>query len=44
MASIDGFSQQVKMDKWVRNLEDDLKAVIPFIEDKRVTDIAIGIG
>ena len=32
------------MDKWVRNLEDDLKAVIPFIEDKRVTDIAIGIG
>ena len=44
MASIDGFSQQVKMDKWIRNLEDDLKAVIPFIEDKRVTDIAIGIG
>lgn len=44
MASIDGFSQQVKMDKWVRNLEDDLKAVIPYIEDKRVTDIAIGIG
>ncbi len=44
MASIDGFQQQVKQDKWIRNLEDDMNLVIPFIEDKRVTDIAIGIG
>lgn len=44
MASIDGFSQQVKLDKWIRNLEDDMKQIIPYIEDKRVTDIAIGIG
>lgn len=44
MASIDGFSQQVKQDKWLRNLEDDMKLIIPYIEDKRVTDIAIGIG
>lgn len=28
----------------MRNLEDDMKLVIPFIEDKRVTDIAIGTG
>ena len=44
MASIDGFQQQVKQDKWIRNLEDHMNLVIPFIEDKRVTDIAIGIG
>lgn len=44
MASIDGFQQQVKQDKWFRNLEDDMKLIIPYIEDKRVTDIAIGIG
>lgn len=44
MASIDGFQQQVKQDIWIRNLEDDMKLVIPYIEDTRVTDIAIGIG
>ena len=26
------------------DLEDDMKQIIPYIEDKRVTDIAIGIG
>jgi len=41
MATMDGFSQQVKLDKWLRNLEDDMKQIIPFIEDKKVTDIAI---
>lgn len=44
MTSIDGFQQQVKRDKWLRNLEDDMKLLIPFIEDKNVTDIAIGNG
>ena len=44
MAMIEGFQQQVKQDKWLRNLEDDMKLIIPFIKDKRVTDIAIGIG
>ncbi len=44
MASIEGFQQQAKQDKWIRNLEDDMKLIIPFIEDKKVTDIAIGIG
>ena len=44
MASINGFEQQVKMDKWIRNLEDDLKAVVPFIEDKKVTDIWVNNG
>jgi type IV secretion system protein VirB11 len=44
MASIEGFQQQAKQDKWLRNLEDDMKLIIPFIEDKKVTDIAIGIG
>ena len=44
MAGIEGFQQQVKQDKWFRNLEDDMKLIIPYIEDKRVTDIAIGIG
>ena len=44
MAGIEGFQQQVKQDKWIRNLEDDMKLIIPYIEDKRVTDIAIGIG
>ena len=33
MASIDGFQQQVKQDKWFRNLEDDMKLIIPYIED-----------
>ncbi len=42
MATIDSFGQQVKQDKWLRNLEDDMKLIIPYIHDKRVTDIAIG--
>ena len=44
MPSVMDFQTQVKQDKWLRNLEDDMKLIIPFIEDKRVTDIAIGIG
>lgn len=44
MAGMEAFQQQVKQDKWIRNLEDDMKLIIPYIEDKRVTDIAIGIG
>ena len=44
MVTMDGFSQQVKLDKWIRNLEDDMKQIMPFIEDEKVTDIAIGNG
>ena len=44
MPSIEGFQQQAKQDKWLRNLEDDMKLIFPYIEDKKVTDIAIGIG
>ncbi|MCF0217241.1 MAG: Flp pilus assembly complex ATPase component TadA, partial [Treponema sp.] len=44
MSAIVTDQQQVKRDKWLRNLEDDMKLIIPYIEDKRVTDIAIGRG
>lgn len=44
MTGMDGFGQQVKLDKWIKNLEDDMRLIVPFIEDKNVTDIAIGIG
>lgn len=35
-------AHQVKTEKWFRNLEDDMRDIIPYIENKRVTDIAIG--
>ena len=35
-------AHQVKAEKWFRNLEDDMRDIIPYIENKRVTDIAIG--
>ena len=43
MPYIDGLGQQLKQEKWLNNLKDDLKPILPFIEDKRVTDIAIGL-
>ena len=43
-ASLDDFSQSVKQDKWLRNLEDDMKLIMPYIDDRDVTDIAIGHG
>lgn len=36
--------EKIKLDKWMQNLEFDMRDIIPFIEDKRVTDIAIGYG
>lgn len=44
MTGMDGFGQQVKLDKWIKNLEDDMRLIVPFIEDRNVTDIAIGIN
>lgn len=41
---VDGFSQQIKLNKWLKNLDDDMKLIIPYIEDKKITDIAIGIN
>lgn len=42
--SIDTLSQQIKQEKWLRNLEDDMKQIIPYLEDRKITDIAIGNG
>ena len=44
MASIDGFGQQIKTDKWIHNLLNDMSRIIPFLDNPKVTDIAIGIG
>lgn len=41
--SIDGFAEQVKQEKWLQNLREDMKPILPFLEDKNVTDVAIGI-
>lgn len=43
-ASIIGMAEQAKRDKWMRNLQDDMRPIIPYLEDKKVTDIAIGKG
>ncbi|MBQ8678342.1 MAG: Flp pilus assembly complex ATPase component TadA [Treponema sp.] len=43
-ASLDGFGQQVKTDKWIHNLMYDMDKIIPYLENPKVTDIAIGIG
>ena len=44
MANLDGFGEQVKRDKWMRNLLDDMARIVPYLDDPHVTDIAIGIG
>lgn len=44
MANLEGFGQQLKQDKWIRNLLDDMSRIIPYLENPKVTDIAIGIG
>ncbi len=44
MTGLDGFGQQVKQDKWIRNLLDDMNRIIPYLENPKVTDIAIGMG
>lgn len=42
--SLDDISHTVKQNKWLRNLEDDMKLIIPYIDNRDVTDIAIGHG
>lgn len=44
VASITGMAEIAKREKWIRNLQDDLKPIIPYLENKMVTDIAIGNG
>lgn len=40
-ANLSNLAEQAKREKWMKNLQDDMKHIIPFLEDKRVTDIAI---
>lgn len=35
-------SRDSKRERWLRNLEDDMKVILPYLDDKNVTDIAIG--
>lgn len=42
MATMDAFSNNIKTEKWLRNLEDDMAPIIPYIKNEKVTDIAIG--
>ena len=44
MASLDGFGQHVKTDKWIHNLLYDMSRIVPYLENPKVTDIAIGLG
>lgn len=44
MNGFESASEQIKHEKWIRNLEDDMKLIIPYIENEKVTDIAIGIN
>lgn len=44
MTGLDGFGQQIKTDKWIHNLLNDMAKIIPFLENPKVTDIAIGMG
>lgn len=44
MANIDAFGQQVKTDKWIHNLLNDMSKIVPYLDNPKVTDIAIGIG
>ena len=44
MSGLDGFGQQIKTDKWIHNILADMDRIIPYLDDPKVTDIAIGIG
>ncbi len=44
MVNIDAFGQQVKTDKWIHNLLNDMSKIVPYLDNPKVTDIAIGIG
>ena len=43
MPGLDGFGQQIKTDKWIHNLLNDMAKIVPFLENPKVTDIAIGV-
>lgn len=43
LANMDIFGKEAKRDVWLRNLEDDMYQIIPYLKDKTVTDIAIGV-
>jgi len=42
--SVEDINQTVKQNKWLRNLEDDMKLIMPYLDNRDVTDIAIGHG
>lgn len=44
MVNIETFGQQVKTDKWIHNLLNDMSKIVPYLDNPKVTDIAIGIG
>lgn len=44
MTNIEAFGQQVKTDKWIHNLLNDMSKIVPYLDNPKVTDIAIGIG
>ena len=44
MASLEGFGQQVKTDKWIHKLLSDMARIVPFLDNPNVTDVAIGSG
>ena len=42
MALLNDINDTVKQTVWLRNLETDMKLILPYIENSKVTDIAIG--
>ncbi len=40
--TLEGISQHYKQQKWIENLEDDMREIIPFVKNPHVTDIAVG--
>ena len=42
MAFLNDINDTVKQTVWLRNLETDMKLILPYIENPKVTDIAIG--
>ena len=44
MAYVNDINDTVKQAVWLRNLETDMKLIFPYMENPKVTDIAIGNG
>lgn len=42
MVYVNDINDTVKQAVWLRNLETDMKLILPYIENPKVTDIAIG--